>query len=292
LEENEGGGNHDGPRNTLRISVTLTKEKIMQVLGLKSKNQMSINTKVKRSATVEEFKENAKSVSPVKLRKKLTHKNMYGNEDIDIVKDHALKAVTKKKIKEEKMFGPSLKEKKKRCRIPIICFENPWRSRWDVAIMVLSIINGIEVPVDIGFHPPIFESSSVNFMNYLIDIIFIIDLLLNFFTSYKNINTGEEIFEPKVIACKYVSSFQFYLDLVSALSIDNIIVFLKNDANLGEKFKPLQLFKFFRLLRLSRLINMMNSSENLKMSMKLLKMCLFLFLYVHCIGCMIYFLAE
>jgi hypothetical protein len=52
------------------------------------------------------------------------------------------------------------------------------------------------------------------------------------------------------------------------------------------------LLKFFRLLRLSRFINTMNSSEDIKLSLKLFKMCLFLILYIHCSGCVIYFVAD
>lgn len=52
------------------------------------------------------------------------------------------------------------------------------------------------------------------------------------------------------------------------------------------------MLKFFRLLRLSRIINNMNSTEDVKASMKLFKLTLFLLLYVHVTGCVFFFIAD
>jgi hypothetical protein len=36
----------------------------------------------------------------------------------------------------------------------------------------------------------------------------------------------------------------------------------------------------------------MNSSEDIKLSLKLFKMCMFLLLYIHCLGCVLYLIAD
>jgi hypothetical protein len=43
-------------------------------------------------------------------------------------------------------------------------------------------------------------------INYVIDIIFVIDVLLNFRTTYVHRSSGEEIFSPKSIAKNYLFS--------------------------------------------------------------------------------------
>ena len=55
----------------------------------------------------------------------------------------------------------------------------------------------------------------------VIDFIFCIDILLNFFTSFINLKTGLEVVDNKEIAIKYLRS-SFLLDLVSTLPLDEL----------------------------------------------------------------------
>jgi hypothetical protein len=227
---------------------------------------------------------------------------MYGHSSsIDILKEFRGRINKRDPTKSAKIIesdlGPppeSQPPSLSRCRklFPIIKQDHPFRVKWDLIVMILSIINGITVPLDIAFQPPFFSNSVVVAINYIIDIMFVLDVLLNFRTTYINMNTGEEIFEPKAIALNYLFSAQFCLDFLSAISIDNLVAIVDKTGSTSSKFKILQLLKFFRLLRLSRFINTMNSSEDIKLSLKLFKMCLFLMLYIHCSGCVIFYVAD
>jgi len=82
----------------------------------------------------------------------------------------------------------------------IIKINHPYRVRWDVIIMIFSIWNSITSPIEIAFKPEEFARTDMVIINYAIDILFLIDILLNFRTSYTNALTGDEILDPKMIA--------------------------------------------------------------------------------------------
>lgn len=52
------------------------------------------------------------------------------------------------------------------------------------------------------------------------------------------------------------------------------------------------LLKIIRVFRLSSIINNLNLREQLKMTIKIIKLCFFLILYVHVIACMWYYLVR
>lgn len=58
--------------------------------------------------------------------------------------------------------------------------------------------------------------------NYIIDAIFLLDLIFNFRTTYFNSKTGDEIISPKRIAKRYLKNL-FFVDLLSTMPLDLII---------------------------------------------------------------------
>jgi hypothetical protein len=66
--------------------------------------------------------------------------------------------------------------------------------------MAISLWNVFSLPVDIAFEPPLLQTFANAFINHIIDLMFLIDILLNFRTTIINEATGIEIVEPKAIA--------------------------------------------------------------------------------------------
>jgi hypothetical protein len=64
-------------------------------------------------------------------------------------------------------------------------------------------------------------------LNEFIDIIFIVDILINFRTSIADFITGDEIFDSKIIANRYLKG-QFFIDLIGAIPMDLILDFSSN----------------------------------------------------------------
>jgi hypothetical protein len=64
-------------------------------------------------------------------------------------------------------------------------------------------------------------------LNMIIDVIFIVDILMNFRTSIADFITGDEIFEQKTIATRYLKG-QFIIDLIGAIPMDLILKISSN----------------------------------------------------------------
>ena len=88
--------------------------------------------------------------------------------------------------------------------------------------MLFSIWNSVTAPIDIAFKPDLFARTDMTAANYLIDILFIVDIIVNFRTSYTNALTGYEILDPKMIAATYLKGM-FWIDLLSVLPFDLLI---------------------------------------------------------------------
>lgn len=120
--------------------------------------------------------------------------------------------------------------------------------------------------------------------NAFIDILFMVDVFINFRTSYINSKTGEEIFDLKSIAKNYLKG-RFWVDVLASLPLDFIgLLFLSENGD-TMAFELFGLLKLVRVLRLSRIIMYMNLKDDIKMSLKLVKLVFFLVMYIHCQGC-------
>lgn len=56
--------------------------------------------------------------------------------------------------------------------------------RWDLLIMILSLFNCFTIPIEVAFETPFMKSPAVQVFNYIIDIIFFMDICIAFRTVY------------------------------------------------------------------------------------------------------------
>lgn len=75
---------------------------------------------------------------------------------------------------------------------------------WDFIIIALGLWVCFTTPLDVAFDPISFKQKKFVFFNQFIDVLFIIDIILNFRTSISNFITGDEISDSKTIAYKYL----------------------------------------------------------------------------------------
>ena len=114
---------------------------------------------------------------------------------------------------------------------------------------------------------------------------FIIDIFLNFRTSFSHPLTGDEIVEPNKIVKNYLKGM-FWIDFISVMRFEDIFENILQGGGKKDFLKALSILKLFRVMRLSKLITYMNSTDDVKNSLKVLKLCFFLILYVHLVGCL------
>jgi len=88
-------------------------------------------------------------------------------------------------------------------------------------VIILSVWNSFTAPVEFAYTKGMgfFDSSEMAFANAFLDVIFILDLILNFRTSFIHSQTGEEIFDQKLIAKNYLKG-QFLIDILSAIPFE------------------------------------------------------------------------
>lgn len=118
---------------------------------------------------------------------------------------------------------------------------------WDACILFLVVISILIVPFQIGFHHQ-FNSFDLAVI-YAVDLFFIADIILNFFTSYRY--QGIEIRDAKRTAQHYLKTL-FPVDLAANLPID--LLFLAEPENQALMVPIVLLLRLPRLLRIVKLM--------------------------------------
>ena len=106
-----------------------------------------------------------------------------------------------------------------------------------------------------------------NTFNSIIDVMFLLDILIAFRTTFFDMHSGEEVFSGKKTAMAYIKS-RFFIDFVSTIPVDTMseIIFKVKNKNLS-LFSTL---KLVRVTRISRMIARLNVARETKHIMKLL----------------------
>lgn len=88
---------------------------------------------------------------------------------------------------------------------------------------------------------------------YIFDFIFLIDITICFFTSYKDELRQVEITSHKLIAINYLKGW-FFIDFLSIFPFDAI---LDGNANLNNLVRVARIGKMYKVIRLLRLIKVL-----------------------------------
>ena len=109
----------------------------------------------------------------------------------------------------------------------IISYKNVFKEAWDVFIIILAIYNSLVIPLEMAFEIAIFETLAYRILDNLLDLIFLIDIVLTFFTSFLS-NKGKEIKIQRLIALKYIPTTRFLYDCLSLLGA-NVFQVINDD---------------------------------------------------------------
>ena len=86
--------------------------------------------------------------------------------------------------------------KKDLIKLLLIAPQERFHQYWDLFIMGCALYNGLTLPIEIAFEPAWMESYSINLLNTLIDIAFLIDIIIVFRTTITGTD-GEENTDQK-----------------------------------------------------------------------------------------------
>lgn len=152
---------------------------------------------------------------------------------------------------------------------------------WDIIVMGFSLWNCFTVPISVSFDPPQMNDKFFVIFNYIVDLFFFIDILISFRCVVYD-DKGEEIVTDKEMALDYLRS-TFIIDILATVPFDLIFPTLNVEI--------LGILKLGRILRLSKIIRYLRTTNDIKASLRIFKMVLFLVIYLHCYTCLWWWLA-
>ena len=122
----------------------------------------------------------------------------------------------------------------------------------------------------------------------VIDVLFLIDMVINFRCAYLNDHDDEEVC-PRAIAVNYLQ-FYFWLDLTATIPIDDLVTVISGYHN--EAFNLFGILKLGRLLKLKKIISYLKVTAETKQIFNLMKLIFFLVIYIHCFACIWWYIVK
>lgn len=105
---------------------------------------------------------------------------------------------------------------------------HPWTIRhdsvtkaiWDWIVLLLVIYTAIEVPYNVSFLLPMYEKAHLlEIINLIVDVMFIIDVAINFRTTYVEGRSAKVVSNPNKITAHYLKTW-FVVDILSAIPFE------------------------------------------------------------------------
>ncbi|KAM4698227.1 voltage-gated inwardly rectifying potassium channel KCNH7 isoform 2-T2 [Rhinophrynus dorsalis] len=172
---------------------------------------------------------------------------------------------------------------------------SPFKAVWDWLILLLVIYTAIFTPYSAAFllndreeqkrRECGYSCNTLNVVDLMVDIMFIIDILINFRTTYVNQNE-EVVSDPAKIAIHYFKGW-FLIDMVAAIPFDLLIFGSGSD----ETTTLIGLLKTARLLRLVRVARKLDRYSEYGAAVLMLLMCIFA-LIAHWLACIWYAIGN
>ncbi|XP_051986049.1 potassium voltage-gated channel subfamily H member 7-like [Xyrauchen texanus] len=172
---------------------------------------------------------------------------------------------------------------------------SPFKAVWDWLILLLVIYTAIFTPYSAAFLLNDLEEqkrrecgyscSPLNVVDLMVDIMFIVDILINFRTTYVNANE-EVVSHPAKIAVHYFKGW-FLIDMVAAIPFDLLIF----GSGSEETTTLIGLLKTARLLRLVRVARKLDRYSEYGAAVLMLLMCIFA-LIAHWLACIWYAIGN
>lgn len=162
-------------------------------------------------------------------------------------------------------------------RLRLLRATGQFRKNWDRAMLVLALGTCICVPYYIAFHPGNLADFSIAVMVF--DIVWAIDIVFNFFTTYFDSNE-EEIFNHWKIVKNYLTG-EFAMDVIATFPIYNLAIFVDPGLPHGELLLVCMMLRLARVLRIGRMLRYARLHEDIKGILKLVVFTLYIVLAVH-----------
>ncbi|XP_028842854.1 potassium voltage-gated channel subfamily H member 6a isoform X2 [Denticeps clupeoides] len=174
---------------------------------------------------------------------------------------------------------------------------SPFKAVWDWLILLLVLYTAVFTPYSAAFllneqederrRTCGYTCNPLNVVDLVVDVMFIIDILINFRTTYVNRN-DEVVSQPSRIAQHYFKGW-FLIDIVAAIPFDLLI--FRSGSDEPQTTTLIGLLKTARLLRLVRVARKLDRYSEYGAAVLFLLMCTFA-LIAHWLACIWYAIGN
>ncbi|XP_056389307.1 potassium voltage-gated channel subfamily H member 8-like isoform X3 [Hyla sarda] len=168
----------------------------------------------------------------------------------------------------------------------ILLHYGTFKAGWDWLILLATFYVAVTVPYNVCFaitRDDSTSSRSPSVSDIFVEILFMLDILLNFRTTYVS-KSGQVVYDPRSICVHYATTW-FFVDLIAALPFDLLYAFSVN------VYFGVHLLKTVRLLRLLRLLQKLDRYSQYSAVVLTLLMSMFALL-AHWMACVWYFIGQ
>lgn len=137
----------------------------------------------------------------------------------------------------------------------VIPQNHPFMRGWDVVMLALLVFTAVVTPFEVAFLAST-EYDAMFFVNVVVSLLFLTDLVINFFLPYTDIKTGVEVDDNIDIAYNYLTGW-FVLDFVSIFPFDVIAAETGGEETAGR----LRIIRTIRLLKLAKLLRIVRANR-------------------------------
>jgi len=141
--------------------------------------------------------------------------------------------------------------------------DNRLKIAWDVSIMLVLLIVTVIIPYRLAF----VMDDDINWkvLYIFFDVMFALDMVFCFFTSYTDKYIKREVTDIKLIANRYLRGW-FWIDLMSIIPFEAILNTMQDetpDSGFFRYTKLSKMSKIIRLLRLFKILKIIKANKRL-----------------------------
>ena len=152
-----------------------------------------------------------------------------------------------------------------------------FKAHWDLAVLVLVFYNCVYIPIELCFlnsHPDYPKSITHTVIDYLIDGVFVCDMVLTCRTAYYD-EDYEMVLEPRRIFRHYFYSSWFWIDFFAVCPFEvPFLIFASDQSDMLTIFGILKLPRLLRLLRVTKKLDVVAAANALRIAALMIFFCL------------------
>jgi hypothetical protein len=143
----------------------------------------------------------------------------------------------------------------------VIMPDSRFKIFWNIVTIILLIYTAIFVPYNVAFSESEDKSLVQTIIDYVIDVLFTIDIFINFISGYEDLTEGKVITDLRKIAKLYLRSW-FVPDLLACVPFGLFTPKGNASANSSKLIRLSRLPRLYRLIRIIRMLKMIKILKN------------------------------